>query len=200
MDYYEQHAERLTAEYRAIDPEVVHGAWYAAVIGEGVGTACDIGAGSGRDADWLAERGWDVLAVEPSDALRHRAVARCHPRVHWRSDTLPELRAVRAMQQQYDLLLLSAVWQHLDGLARFQAMPALRSLLAPGGVLVVSLRHGRNAEENRERGFYPLAATELIELADAQRLSVAFQHSCYDPARDVDWETLVFTHAGVTAA
>ena len=42
--------------------------------------ACDIGAGSGRDANWLASNGWEVVAVEPS-TLRDRAAGDSHQRV-----------------------------------------------------------------------------------------------------------------------
>ena len=55
--------------------------------------ACDIGAGSGRDANWLSEHGWDVVAVEPS-ALRPLAKETSHSRVTWVDDSLPDLKTI----------------------------------------------------------------------------------------------------------
>jgi len=53
-------------------------------------TILDVGAGSGRDAAWLAAKSYEVIAVEPSANMR-AAAARLHPeaKVHWISDTLP---------------------------------------------------------------------------------------------------------------
>ncbi|MEM8779185.1 MAG: class I SAM-dependent methyltransferase [Cyanobacteria bacterium P01_G01_bin.49] len=44
-------------------------------------TIVDIGAGTGSYAVALAERGYDVLAVEPSVTMRSQAIA--HPAVRW---------------------------------------------------------------------------------------------------------------------
>lgn len=75
---YEGDAGRaLTARYEAVYPDELHKgvtphfpAAPAAVL--------DIGAGSGRDAAWLAEQGYTVLAVEPSETMRMEG-ARLHP-------------------------------------------------------------------------------------------------------------------------
>jgi hypothetical protein len=40
------------------------------------------------------------------------------------------------------MMLLSAVWMHLDEGERAAGMSALAALLAPGGVAILSLRHG----------------------------------------------------------
>ncbi len=44
-------------------------------------TIVDIGAGTGSYALYLAEHGYQVLAVEPSMVMRRQAIA--HPAVHW---------------------------------------------------------------------------------------------------------------------
>ena len=52
----------------------------------------DVGAGTGRDAAWLARLGHEVVAVEPSAAMRAEAERR-HPaaRIRWIDDRLPGL-------------------------------------------------------------------------------------------------------------
>ena len=54
--------------------------------------ALDIGAGTGRDAAGLAQRGYDVVAVEPVREMREGAM-RLHPEpnIVWIDDGLPEL-------------------------------------------------------------------------------------------------------------
>jgi 2-polyprenyl-3-methyl-5-hydroxy-6-metoxy-1,4-benzoquinol methylase len=71
-DFYSDNAEQLCAQYDALASEQVHQAWKKH-LPKTAGLACDIGAGSGRDARWLASKGWDVIAVEPCDKLRELA-------------------------------------------------------------------------------------------------------------------------------
>lgn len=70
--YYDLNADALVARYDGVDSADVHADWVPAHLREEPGFACDIGAGSGRDANWLAARGWEVVAVEPS-VLRNLA-------------------------------------------------------------------------------------------------------------------------------
>jgi SAM-dependent methyltransferase len=102
----------------------------------------DIGAGTGRDAAWLAEQGHLVAAVEPVSRLREAGRA-LHPsdRIDWIDARLPDLRAL-ARERRFDLILLNGVWQHLDDPQRSLAVRRFADLSAPGGRLVMSLRHG----------------------------------------------------------
>jgi len=105
------------------------------------GLAADIGAGSGRDANWLEGLGWDVVAVEPEAAIRQPATAESHPQVTWLDDRPPKLQHLRKSDTRVNLILVSAVWMHLSPSQREVAFRVLSNLLAPGGLLVVSVRH-----------------------------------------------------------
>src|ERR1700724_698229 len=74
----------------------------------------DIGSGTGRDAAWFASMGHRVVAVEPTGALRTRARA-LHPAsgIEWLDDSLPELALLRARNERFDVVMLTAVWMHL---------------------------------------------------------------------------------------
>ena len=80
ISYYDHHCDALLATYNALDPTEVHAAWAPAHLREESSFTCDIGAGSGRDASWLAAKGWKVVAVEPS-TLRNHAAPDSNPRV-----------------------------------------------------------------------------------------------------------------------
>lgn len=103
----------------------------------------DIGAGTGRDAAWLARLGHQVTAVEPVAALREAGM-RLHPdpAIRWIDDRLPELAALAGDEAGYDLVQLIGVWQHLDDNHRRIAIPRLAALIAPRGRLILSYRHG----------------------------------------------------------
>jgi SAM-dependent methyltransferase len=129
----------------------------------------DIGAGSGKDAADFAALGHTVLAVEPTPVLLAGAMARhAHPAIAWLGDCLPDLASVRARGEVFDLILLSAVWMHLDQAQRERAMPSVAALLAEGGVVILSLRHGPVPPGRR---MFEVSADETIGLAEAEGLS-----------------------------
>lgn len=60
-----------------------------AVSGVDPGSALDVGCGEGADAIWLAQRGWDVTAVDISAVALERARLADHTgRVHWQREDL----------------------------------------------------------------------------------------------------------------
>jgi len=129
----------------------------------------DIGAGTGRDAAWFADLGHDVLAVEPVDELR-TAGMRLHPssRIEWLNDHLPELALTQA-KGEFGLVVLSAVWQHIDDSARETAIGNLSRITESGGLLVMSLRHGPGASD---RPVYCASVDAAIAAAKRHSLHV----------------------------
>ena len=192
--YYDAHAARLSAFYNGIESDEVHRSWIEKHLPEQPGFVCDIGAGSGRDANWLASHGWDVVAVEPSSNMRELAMKNSLPNVTWLDDSLPHLNTLRSLGHRFDLILLSAVWMHVPPTARERAFRILAELLNPAGVLVISLRHGSDAQENDCRDFYEVSANELLEYAQRFHLSASCCTQQMDPSRShVYWQTLVFS-------
>ena len=106
-------------------------------------SALDIGAGTGRDAAGLAARNFAVVAVEPVAEMREGA-QKLHPEpnIAWIDDGLPELTKVRALGRSFDLVLMNAVLMHLDEPDRERALTNIAPLVAAGGLLAMSLRHG----------------------------------------------------------
>ena len=103
----------------------------------------DIGAGTGRDAAGFADLGHTVTAVEPTSELRTSAERlHPHPAITWIDDALPDLDRVHALGERYDIVMLTAVWMHLDLGQRERAMARVAPLVNPGGLMALSLRHG----------------------------------------------------------
>ena len=127
------------------------------------GHVLDIGAGTGRDAAAFAAMGHRVLAVEPVEELRHAARAlHSAPAIEWLDDHLPDLAQVRRRGEIFDLVMLTAVWMHLDAGQRRQAMPVVASLVRPGGTMIMSLRHGPVPPGRR---MDDVSGTETVALA-----------------------------------
>lgn len=67
--YYDRNRDAVRARDSALDPTKVHADWAPAHLPSEPSFACDIGAGSGRDSDWLAAEGWEVVAAEQSNLV-----------------------------------------------------------------------------------------------------------------------------------
>lgn len=194
MSLYHDKAKEFVHQYESVNAEEVHQHWLALLNNIKPGKALDVGAGSGRDARFLAGLGFAVTAVEPADALREQAqkLSQQLP-IQWLSDLLPGLTKVQTLQQQFDLVLLSAVWMHLSPDERHQALPVLCSLLAHDGLLILTLRHG---SFNDGRLSYSVTSAEILSLVQQHQLALTsvFVSDLVSDAlgrSDIAWQTVV---------
>ncbi len=189
--HYHQYAEHFQAQYDSVAAQDVHADWAALLAEQTPGLALDVGAGSGRDAHWLAQQGWQVTAVEPAEGLRERGRGTTGDQVNWVDTQLPLLPAIDKPAQGYDLILLSAVWMHLPAAERPEAFARLTELLAETGMLIISLRFGPS---DPARPMYPVSTEELAQLAAQHELQL---HALTDSASadflkrsEVSWKTV----------
>lgn len=99
------------------------------------GRALDLGAGDGRNAVWLASRGWDVTAVDFSQVALDRGRARADAagvHVEWELADLLEWTPGR---RSYDLVTLLFI--HLPRDERRDVYARAAAAVAPGGTLLV---------------------------------------------------------------
>ena len=165
---YAEEAEALFKQYESIPFADAHRA-VLHLIPAVPGRVLDIGSGTGRDAAWLASRGHSVVAVEPTDAMRLPAMAlHPSPRIDWLNDSLPDLAALRARGDTFDLVMLTAVWMHLDE-ATAPAGDAEPRFAAAAGrhASIMKIRHGPVPAGRR---MFEVSAEETIELARSQGL------------------------------
>jgi len=190
IPHYEQHAAQLVEQYESLSFQDVHTGLLDMLPPAGA-TVLDVGAGSGRDAAWLAENGYDVVAVEPSEAMLAHA-RKLHPssRIHWVSDSLPDLANVRRLGLSFDLIVLSAVWMHIPPEARQRSLRKLATLLAPKGRIAISLRLGPSEPE---RAMYEVSLPELSNLAQQFGLRIVRTNDSQDKLgrREVSWVNVV---------
>jgi len=117
------------------------------------GRALDVGCGEGADALWLAERGWDVTALDISQVALDRAAnhaRRGGREVHWLHAGL-----VEAALSPGSFDLVSAQYPALPRTDTHDAELALLNAVAPGGVLLVVHHAPSGKEEAGAHGFNP---------------------------------------------
>ena len=134
---------------------------------EGLPTACtvaDIAAGTGILSRLLADRGAQVLAVEPNAAMR--AAAAPHPNVHWSVGTA---EATGLSDASVDLVTIAQAFHWVD------VGPTLREfarILRPDGRLAI-LWNRRSREDP-----FTLGYREVLEAMDAEAPA---ERSQFDP-------------------
>ncbi|MBC7725364.1 MAG: class I SAM-dependent methyltransferase [Burkholderiaceae bacterium] len=116
------------------------------------GTAIDLGCGEGRNALWLAQRGWQVTAVDfsgPGLASGHRRATELGVQI----DFVHADATVWRSPRQVDLVLLAYLQLDAAGLAA--AIDLSAAALAPGGRLVLvahdvdNVSHGVGGPQDR---------------------------------------------------
>ena len=190
MSVYEQRPEEFLNRYERLDTEEIHDDWLSFLPTTQL-LILDVGAGSGRDAAWFAEQDHEVVAVEPTDALRQRA-QEIHPspRIQWLDDRLPALDEVHSLDYKFDIILLSAVWMHVPPSDRERAFRKLTALLKPGGHLVITLRSELPEDE---RTAYETSTAELRDLSHSFALEFLEDAQTDDQlGRDLRWTSVVF--------
>jgi SAM-dependent methyltransferase len=168
---YDGQADMLAERYDQVSPEQMLAEVLPVIRDGGDGRlALDVGAGTGRDAVWLTSLGYEVVAAEPAAGMRRIATDKHgNSGIRWVSDALPSLDHVHGLGLAYDLVLLSAVWQHVSPADRPRAFRKLATLMKPGGVLVMTLRHGPAPPEMQ---MHPTSTAEIEGLARANGLEV----------------------------
>jgi len=192
INFYNKNANKLTEFYCSKPAHEIHHSWVGLIPYDG-GVALDIGAGVGRDADYLVSRGYEVIAVEPAEKLRTIAKKK-YPKseIQWLDDKLPDLKRVEAMGIKFDLVLLSSVWMHVSPNQRGRVFRKLANLLKPDGLLVLTLKSGSYPADQHH---FETSDAEVLSLAISQSLELVLD----DPSgedqlgrADVLWQTFVF--------
>lgn len=170
---YEAAAAELIDRYALIPPDNIYQP-VLSFIPEGKDRSLlDIGSGTGRNAAWFADMGYDVTAVEPVKAFRENGQNRYADRtIRWLNDRLPALADLRQLDELFDVITITAVWHHLlDGEQRV-AMRQLAGLTRPGSRVFLTLRHGPEA---RVRPCYPISIEETITQAKRNGFALVFR-------------------------
>lgn len=195
VNFYTTNAQRLAQQYDSLPPEQVHASWltHLPAIQPSSNHALDIGAGSGRDAAWLAAKGWNVMAVEPAAGLSRLGASITRGQaVRWLDDTLPHLASIpESHDSTFRFILASAMWMHLTPQEQVLACKRLQQLAANDAVIVITWRNQAN---ERERVFHTVDTEQFGKYfnSDSRKSTVTITVSGDEGGRDgVVWHCAV---------
>ena len=164
--------EQAAWDQRYSGPDLVWGAGpnrfvTADVTALAAGRAIDLGTGEGRNAIWLAERGWQVTAVDFSAVGLARAGLMAAERgvsVDW---VQADLLDYKPAPGGYDLVLVAYV--HLPSASLARVFRAAAGAVAPGGTLLVighdrdNITRGHGGPQDPGRLYTPAAVTAELD-------------------------------------
>jgi SAM-dependent methyltransferase len=176
----------------------------AQVAGLVPGSVLDVGCGEGADAIWLAERGWQVTAIDISPVALERAAKRAREaghevaqRISWQqADVLTWDPAPR----QFDLV--SAQFMHLPRPARVALHRRLAAAVRPGGSLLIVGHHPADLETTVGRPHLPdflYTPEDVAATLDAAEWNVTAATAPGRQARDPEGRSVTIRDAVVRA-
>jgi SAM-dependent methyltransferase len=152
------------------------------------GRALDLGAGEGRNAIWLAKRGWRVTALDVSAVGLARAADRA-------ADEGVELDRVVADWREYDppassIDLAVITFMHPQPHERVAMFESVRETLVPGGHLFIVgvdlAEHGRRGPPDADRLYTPQRLSSALQAFELLRCeSVAYEAESKKERRNV---------------
>jgi SAM-dependent methyltransferase len=161
------------------------------------GTALDVGCGEGADAIWLAERGWQVTAVDISPVALERAAlhasevgAEVADRIHWLHRDLTDWEPPLG---GYDLV--TAQYMQLEPAPRRRLFDRLASAVAWGGTLLIVGHHPSDLQTTMHRPPMPerfFTGDDIVDQLDPDGWEIVTNAA---PGRDtVDEDGRPVTH------
>ena len=157
-----------------------------------LGRALDLACGEGRNAIWLAERGWKVSAVDFSDVALERGARLAAGRgvgVEWLCEDLTQWEPPLGA---FELVLIS--YLQVPGDDRREVLARAAAALAPGGELLMIGHARRNLSEGVGGPRDPAVLWTPVEIAaELEKLGL-----CVERCEHV--ERAVETPEGVQAA
>ncbi len=158
------------------------------------GTAVDLGSGEGRNAVWLAAKGWYVTAVDFSSAGLAKA-----RRLASASDVVVDFVEADALVYEpsdpVDLVLIS--YLQVDEYDQRTLLERARSWLTPGGTLFViahdrsNVEHGYGGPSSREVCYTPESTVEALDGLQIEIAEVVERTVTNDEGTHTALDTLV---------
>lgn len=162
------------------------------------GRILEIGCGSGRDAAFLLDQGFDVTAVDASNKLLSLA-AKYHPQLQGKlyKASAPFSESYPFMNKKFDGAVSMAMIMHLSDASFSRFLSQLANLVKPNGILFLSSSAGRtglnNKRDPKQRLYIERSLDSIAKFASREGFSLLHTHTDHDLfGRNISWHGIVF--------
>ena len=195
ISYYNRNAAEIARDYESLDMR--HTVEPVAAYFPPRGSVLEIGCGSGRDAAYLLQRGFNVTATDGSAAMISAAASH-HPELagRLRRHMLPE--PLPFDPGDFDAVISMATLMHLDRADLSSVFTEIHRVLAAHGVVGISVSTERNGLDEtgvdaKGRRFTVMPGEQWAALLEAAGFTLEAKWGNRDTTgrAGVAWTTLV---------
>ena len=165
IEEYEKKAEEYSKTRQNIDPKLRETADFFIKHLKGK-KILDVGCGSGRDSQYFAERGLQVIGIDAVKAFIKIAKSKV-PKAKFK---LMDMRKLEFLGNSFDGLWASASLLHIPKAEAKQTIEEFKRVLKPNGILFIGVKQGEGErfvqEDNMERFFAYYTKEELEKLIE----------------------------------
>ncbi len=177
LSYYENNAKHLSQRYESAKVDNIHSLLLNTFSTKSY--LLDIGCGSGRDAAFMHQNAYDVLAIDGSREMITEA-KRCHPELADRLEVIKIPDEFHFESFSFDGVYSIATLMHLDKDSIDRTIEKIAMTLKPGGKFFFSVSIQRNdindhGEDEKGRYFTTMSEPEWITCCEKHGLQL--EHS-----------------------
>lgn len=136
LAYYEDNAKYLSQRYESAKVDHIHALLVNTFTTKSY--LLEIGCGSGRDASFMYQNGYDILAIDGSGRMIAEA-KRCHPELTDRLDVIQIPDGLNVEPSSFDGVYSIATLMHLKKESIDQIFKKIATILKPNGKFLFSV-------------------------------------------------------------
>jgi len=196
LSYYESNAKELSKRYESAKMDNIHTLLKSTFPANS--SLLEIGCGSGRDASFMYQNGYDVLAIDGSREMIAEARV-CHPELDERLEVIKIPDELNFEPSSFDGVYSIATLMHLEKEAIDHTIEKITSILKPGGKFFFSVSIQRDdiddqGKDEKGRHFTTMSADEWIACCEKYGLILEYSETANDGLgrNEVKWVTQVF--------
>jgi len=146
IKYYDSNAEELTRKYNSVDFNFIQKSISIYLIG--AKNILEIGVGSGRDANYLVNNGFELTGIDGSEEMLKKAEIN-YPNLKGRliKSVLPD--EFPDFENKFDGAYSIATLMHLDAIGIDKVLKNLKSVLLPNSPVYISVSGKRKQVDER---------------------------------------------------
>jgi cyclopropane fatty-acyl-phospholipid synthase-like methyltransferase len=181
--YYSDNAIKLCERYNSVDFCDIQNSINAHLLG--AKRVLDIGCGSGRDAHYLSEQGFDVVGIDGSEEMLKSAESN-YPELKGRLIKAILPAEFPSFKEKFDGAYSIATLMHFDSKEITKILQQLKEILLPKSPVYISVSGKRTLKD--ERYFIDYSKNDWINIFDKNGFAINNIIETQDAAnRELEW-------------